>query len=57
MRDVGRNELIKGDTFIVEIKKKLKHRNKTESELYAICNDVLMYSERVRVSFPTETNS
>ena len=29
------------------MKKKLKDRSKTESDVYSICNDILMYSERV----------
>ena len=38
------------DIFIVEMKKKLlKDRSKTESKVYSICNDVLVYSERVVV--------
>ena len=31
------------------MKEKLKVRSKTESEVYLICNDVLMFSERVVV--------
>ena len=31
------------------MKKKLKDRSSTESMIYSICNDVLMYSERVVV--------
>ena len=38
------------DYFIVEMKKKLKQNRCTiESEVYSICNDVLIYSERVVV--------
>ena len=40
------------DNFIVEMKKKLKNRSITESEMYSICNDILMYSERVVVVPP-----
>ena len=31
------------------MKKKLKDRSKIESKVYSICNDVLMYNERVVV--------
>ena len=37
------------DNFIVETKKKLKEKFQTESEVYAIGNDILIYSERVLV--------
>ena len=37
------------DNFIVEMKKKLKDMSTTEPKLYSICNDVLMYSDRVVV--------
>ena len=35
------------DNFIVEAKKKLKGRSVIKSEVYSICNDVLVFSERV----------
>ena len=35
--------------FIVEMKRKLKDRSTIESEVYSICDDVLMYSERMAV--------
>ena len=41
--------IVLDDNFIVEMKKKLKDRSTTEAEAYSICNDVLMYSERVVV--------
>ena len=45
----GRNKKNKAwvDNFIVEIKKKLKKRSKTESKIYLICNDIHMYSKGV----------
>ena len=42
-------EKINNNNFIVEMKKKLKERCTSESEVYSIFNDVLMSSERVMV--------
>ena len=46
--EIKKNKTLNVD-FIVEMKKKLEDGNKTESEVYSICNDVLVYSERVMV--------
>lgn len=37
------------DKFITEMKKKLKDRTKLDSGVYSMCNDILMYSERLVV--------
>ena len=48
LKEIKKNKAL-DENFIVEMKKDLKDRCKTESEIYSICNGVLMYNERVVV--------